>query len=159
MGKIITEASAIIDARAEDIYEVISDYRVGHPAILPKPDFGELIVVKGGRGAGTEMRFTMRVLGKEYHFHQLVSEPEPGRLLVETEIERDLVTTFRFEPLENGSRTRLIIKTVSSPSKGLAGIIEKLFQPAITRKIYRKELAQIAEYVGKKYPKAVPSTN
>jgi hypothetical protein len=33
------EASMVIDARPEEIYAVVSDYRVGHPAILPRQYF------------------------------------------------------------------------------------------------------------------------
>ena len=146
MSKIHTEATEIIEARPEVIYGIISDYRVGHPAILPRPPFGELIVEEGGKGAGTVMRFDMKVMGKIFNYHQRVSEPEPGRLLVESDLNTDLVTTFRFEPLDGGARTKVTITTDVSASPGFTGFMEKLFQPSIIRRIYKKELRQLADY-------------
>jgi hypothetical protein len=153
MSKIHSEATEIIDARPEVIYGIISDYRVGHPAILPRPPFGELIVEEGGKGAGTVMRFDMKVWGRKTSYHQRVSEPEPGQLLVEAEIEdSDLVTTFRLEPLDGGARTRVTITTDVSASPGFTGFMEKLFQPSIIRGIYKKELRQLADYARTQHP-------
>src|SRR5688572_19050743 len=72
MSLIHVEASEIIDARAEDLYAIVRDYRVGHPAILPKPYFTELTVEKGGIGAGTVLRISMEIFGKQFSYHQLV---------------------------------------------------------------------------------------
>jgi hypothetical protein len=146
MSKIHTEATEIIEVQPEVLYGIISDYRVGHPAILPRPPFGELIVEEGGKGAGTVMRFDMTIMGKKFNYHQRVSEPEPGRLLMESDLVTDLVTTFRFEPLDGGVRTRLTITTDVSASPGFTGFMEKLFQPSIIRRIYKKELRQLADY-------------
>src|SRR5258708_38559423 len=109
--------SHIIDARPEQVYAVLSDSRVGHPAILPKPYFTELIVEKGGRGAGTIVRGSVKLLGKEFPFHQLVSEPEPGRVLLETDTETGQWTRFTFEPINGGTQTRLIIASEFPPSR------------------------------------------
>src|SRR5437773_7574984 len=94
------EATLNIDARPEQLYAIITDYRVGHPAILPKPYFTELTVEKGGQGAGTVLWVSLRAFGKDYRYHQLVTEPEPGRVIVETDIETGQYSTFTFEPLE-----------------------------------------------------------
>lgn len=141
------EASSLIEARPEEVYAVLSDYRVGHPAILPKPYFGDLIVEQGGRGAGTVMRFSMKVWGREFQYHQKVSEPEPGRVLVETDLDKNLVTTFRFEPVNGGTQTNLTIRTEVEASPGLQGFMETLFQPSVMRRIYKQELQNIANYV------------
>lgn len=147
MKMIHAESSMIIEARPQEIYAVISDYRVGHPAILPKPDFGDLIVEQGGQGAGTVMRFSMKVWGRQFNYYQKVSEPEPGRVLVESDLEKNLTTTFRFDPVNGGQQTRLTITTDSEASPGLPGLMESWFQPSIIRRIYKKELQNIAEYV------------
>jgi hypothetical protein len=42
------KASRVFDARPEELYRVVSDYRVGHPAILPKQYFTELVVEHSG---------------------------------------------------------------------------------------------------------------
>ncbi len=52
----------VINARPETIYAVISDYYVGHTAILPEPYFTDMTVEKGRTGAGTVIRLRMNVL-------------------------------------------------------------------------------------------------
>ena len=139
--------SQIINARAEAIYDVISDYRVGHPAVLPKPYFTSLTVEQGGKGAGTILRMTMRVFGKDFAYHQIVSEPQPGRVIVEAETDGSLVTSFTLEPLNNGTQTRVTIATDFTPKPGFAGFMERWMNPPVMRHIYKQELQNIAEYV------------
>src|SRR5258707_9197390 len=83
MGQIKVKTSAVLSARSEDVYTTIADYRMGHPNILPKENLYDLQVEQGGYGAGTVHRFKARILGVEQSFYQIVSEPEPGRVLVE----------------------------------------------------------------------------
>ncbi len=59
MNQIHAEASAVIEARPEKVYAILSDYRVSHPAILPKQYFTEVAVEQGGQGAGTIVRAHM----------------------------------------------------------------------------------------------------
>lgn len=148
MSWIHVEASHTIPARPAAVYAVISDYRVGHPAILPKDYFTYLTVEKGGQGAGTVVRGGLKVFGIEYPFHQIVSEPEPGRVLVETDLDTGQVTRFIFEPVNEGAATRLTIVSDFPPSPGFVGFMERLTKPMIVRNIYNKELRQLAEYVG-----------
>jgi hypothetical protein len=141
------EASRVIDARPEDIYAVISDYRVGHPAILPKPYFTDLVVEKGGQGAGTVLRVYLSVFGRKFTYHQVVTEPEPGRVLVETDIETGQYSSFTFEPLTGGQQTRLTISSEFPAKPGLAGFMDSLTQPPFIRRLYQQELKNIADYV------------
>ena len=147
MGTITVAESAIIDASPQAVYEVIADYRVGHAAILPKPYFEEMTVVKGGRGAGTELRLRMKVFGQTIHYHQIVSEPEPGRVIEEREIGTDQVTTFTFDPVDDGQRTRVTITSLFPVEPGIKGILQRLTQPPVTRRLYRQELQNLAEYL------------
>ena len=147
MSTIHVEATQVINARPEEIYAVLSDYRVAHPAILPKPYFTDLVVEKGGQGAGTVTRVLMKVWGTEFKYHQIVSEPEPGRVLVETDLETGQFTKFIFEPLNGGTQTRLTIASEFPASQGFKGFMEKLMQPPVARGIYMKEMANIAQYV------------
>ena len=96
MGQIKVKAEEVLDARPEDVYATIADYRKGHPSILPKESLYDLQVEEGGYGAGTIIRFKSRILGVEQSFHHRVSEPEPGRVLVEQDIDtkQNLATTF-----------------------------------------------------------------
>ena len=147
MGQIHTEVSDIIPARPEVVYAVLADYRVGHPAILPKPYFTELQVEQGGQGAGTIVRTRMVVMGLERIFKLTVSEPEPGRVLKEVDEQAGVVTVFTVEPINGGQQARVTIATDARASPGVMGMMEKLMNPPITRRIYAEELRQLAEYV------------
>jgi len=76
-------ASASMNAAPECVYATIADYYIGHPRILPK-QFSGMVVESGGIGAGTIVRFNMRVFGRTQAFCAAVSEPQAGRVLVET---------------------------------------------------------------------------
>jgi hypothetical protein len=147
MSQIHVEASDVIDARPEAVYAVLSDYRVGHPAILPKPYFEECTVLEGGTGAGTVIRVRMNVMGVKRQYRMTVSEPEPGRLLVETDPDAGVVTHFRVEPTGDGQQSRVTITTDSKPSPGFVGVMERLINPPISRRIYKQELAQLNDYM------------
>ena len=146
MGTLRTQASHEIDARPDAVYNVLADYRTGHPAILPKPYFGDLTVEAGGRGAGTIIRFTMHVLGTQRTFRQVVSEPQPGRVLMETDEAGGITTTFTVEPLDGGKRSRVTITTEAPASSGLRGLVERVLNPRVLGDIYRKELRQLEAY-------------
>ena len=142
MGQISAQAVDILEARPEDVYATIADYHVGHPSILPKKNLYDLQVEQGGWGEGTIIRFKARVLGMEQSFHHRVSEPEPGRVLVEQDIEpgQNLTTTFTVTPLDEGRKSRVEIKTTLNASTGLQGLVERLVVPLANPPIYRKEL-------------------
>lgn len=90
----IATATKIIHAPAEMIYEILADYRTSHPRILPKPYFLSMDVEEGGFGAGTIVNFKMRILGQTRAFRTLITEPEPGRVLLETDLASDIATKF-----------------------------------------------------------------
>lgn len=142
------EASHIIDARPEEVYAVVSDYHVGHPAILPKEYFTKgLTVEKGGKGAGTVLHSSVTVWGRDFPFRQAVTEPEPGRVIVETDIDTGQYTTFTFEPLDGGRQTRVTISSEFPVSKGLTGVIERMTKASMARTMFQKELQNLADYV------------
>ena len=147
MNGIGVETSSIIDGRPEDIYAVIADYQVGHPAILPKPYFTELTVEAGGQGAGTLLRTSMTIFGQDFHYHQRVSEPEPGRVLLETDVDTGQWSSFTLEPLNGGSQTRVTITAEFPASPGFKGLMERLFNPIVTRRIFQQELQNLNEYM------------
>ncbi len=142
MGQITVKAMDVLDARPEDVYATIADYHEGHPRILPKGKLYDLQVEQGGRGAGTIIRFKARMLGVEQPFHHRVSEPEPGRVLVEQDIDtaQNLTTTFIVIPLEEGKKSQVEIHTTMNASSGLKGLVERLVLSLANPSIYRKEL-------------------
>src|SRR6187399_1131146 len=94
MGDVNVVASTVVAAPARIVYELIADYRTGHPSILPPEYFEDLQVEEGGRGAGTRIRFTMKSFGTRRVSTSIVTEPEPGRLLVETDVITGITTKF-----------------------------------------------------------------
>ena len=88
----------MISAPPDKVYAVLADYHEGHPNVLPKRYFKSLIVEQGGKGAGTVIHVQLSVMGVRRESHMRVSEPEPGRVLTETDLETGLVTSFIVSP-------------------------------------------------------------
>jgi hypothetical protein len=147
MNQIKISASKIINASPANIYAVMSDYRVGHPAVLPKPFFSKIVVVEGGPGAGTVIEVHMDVYGTKRVFHQVVTEPEPGRVLMERDEDAGVVTSFTIDPTDNTNQSCVTIATESRLSPGIQGFVERLFNPMIIDRIYKQELEQLDQYV------------
>jgi hypothetical protein len=147
MTRIEVGAEAVIDAPAAEVYAVLADYRVGHPAILPRPAFARLDVVHGGYGAGTIFELEMNALGKTQTSRQEVLEPEPGRVLMERGLDIDLETTFTVTPTGDGRRSLVVIRTSLAGRDGIAGRIEGFVTRQFLKPLYRKELAQLNAYV------------
>jgi hypothetical protein len=137
-------ASRLIQAPAQQIYTLIADYQYGHSQILPKPPFVSLSVEQGGFGAGTVINFQMKLLGKVQTFRAAITEPEPGRTLVETDLDTGAVTTFTVEPRENGEQAHVTITTDTQVRDGPAGSLEGWLATRLLRPTYVKELEQLA---------------
>jgi hypothetical protein len=137
----IAAASRMIKAPAEQVYKIIADYRNTHPLILPKEYFLSLNVEKGGVGAGTIVNFSMRILGRKQDFRSLITEPQPGRLLVETDIRSETPTSFQVTPMEDASLTHV---TIFTELRG-RNWIEALLAKPMLEKIYRQELELLAK--------------
>ncbi|HTP09852.1 MAG TPA: hypothetical protein VMP08_16460, partial [Anaerolineae bacterium] len=91
------------------------------------------------------LRFQMRASGITRTFLADVTEPEPGRVLVESNrLESDptstSVTTFTVDPIDGGQRAQVMISTVLSVSNWLEGLFTAMF----LRHVYAQELKQIA---------------
>ena len=151
MGQITVRAAAVLDARPGDVYATIADYQHAHPDILPKESLYDLQVEQGGYGAGTMIRFKMKALGVEQSFYQRVSEPEPGRVLVEQDIDsvQNVMTTFTVTPVEHEQKSHVEISTMMNTSPGFKGFMERLIVPIINPQLYRKEL-RLLEAVAQK---------
>ncbi len=141
--KHIITASAVIPARRARVYSLLANYRDGHPRILPK-QFRNLVVEQGGVGAGTVIRFQMSLLGKKRNFRAQVTEPEPGRVLVETYLDDETVTTFIVNPGTAPADSYVTISTELPVGSGFLGSIKKAFSTLLLRPIYVKELQNLA---------------
>ncbi len=140
----LIRASAVIPARRERVYSLIANYNDGHPRILPK-QFRNLVVEQGGIGAGTMIRFQMNLLGRKQNFRAAITEPEAGRVLVETYLDgNDAVTTFTVDPGTAPADSTVTISTALSVRRGFLGAIDKATATLLLRPIYMKELENLA---------------
>lgn len=142
MATIRAMAERPVGAPAERVYAILADYREHHPRILP-PAFSDLMVEQGGVGAGTVIRFRVKLGGRTQRFHQRVDEPEPGRVLTETDLETGAVTSFTVTPMGDGSRVRIMTRYERG---GLGGLVESVIAPMMLRRLYVDELARLDRY-------------
>jgi hypothetical protein len=140
----LISASALINAPAEQVYAILADYHNGHPLILPKPFFQSLEVEQGGVGAGTIIYVQMRVFGQTQSFRAAVTEPEPGRVLVETDLAGKVVTTFTVVPVEGGRQAQTTFTTELKTRGGLAGWLEGFLSKMFLQRVYAEELKLLA---------------
>ena len=143
---LIVKVSQLIPATASAIYPILSDYETGHPAILPKPEFEALRVTRGGYGEGTRFELDMRVMGQFSQFEMDVTEPEPGYILQETDIHTGQYSSFTLDDTPDG-QCHVTITAGVPLEKGFAGVMQKLFMPTIIRRLFQRELDNLAEYV------------
>jgi hypothetical protein len=145
--------SARMRAPAALVYNIIADYHNGHPYILPKPPFIAQQVEQGGMGAGTIINFQMRLFGATQSFRAAVTEPQPGQVLVETNLETGgAVTTFLVNPVEHNRRTEVTITTEGRTARsGVLGLVEKLLTTLVLRRVYVRELALLKALAQQRY--------
>jgi len=142
---------AAIEAPPRLVYDLIADYRNGHPQIIPPEYFHDLVVEKGGYGADTVSRYKARLGGATRELRAEVTEPSPGRTLVETDPDSGVRTTFTVEPRDDG-RTSHVSITTQFPVRGLRGWLEAQFARRLLPKIYSLELARLAKVAEKWEP-------
>lgn len=144
MAKHSLSASKLISSPAQRIYGLIADYRNGHPRILPKPYFVSLEVEQGGYGAGTIINFQMQLMGRIQTFHSTITEPKPGHILMETDMNTGAVTTFTVDPRLDGQEAFVTITTTTNVPDGIVGKIQGWLTTRLLSPIYEKELDQLA---------------
>ena len=143
MALITVAAERVIDAPPEIVYGHLADMRQ-HPQFLP-PAFSEFEVETGGVGAGTVTRFRVTTGGRSRMYRMQVAEPEPGRVLTESDMNSSLETTFTVEPRGDGSLVK--ISTGWQGAGGVGGFFERMFAPRVMRRIYADELERLSDYI------------
>ena len=143
MATIHVSADRLVDAPANDVYGYVADMREHHPRFLPDA-FSEFTVESGGVGGGTVIRFKMNAGGRTREYRMQVAEPEPGRVLTESDMESSLVTTFTVDP--EGDRSRVRIATTWEGAGGIGGFFERTFAPRVLRRLYDDELERLNKY-------------
>jgi uncharacterized protein YndB with AHSA1/START domain len=143
MGTIRVAAERTIDAPAATVYHCIADMREHHPHFLPLA-FSDFQVESGGVGEGTITRFAVTAGGRTRQYRMRVAEPEPGRVLTESDTTSSMVTTSTVTP--QGSKSLVQIATTWDGAGGIGGVFERLFAPRVMRGIYADELERLDAY-------------
>jgi hypothetical protein len=143
MGKVQVSAEGLVHAPADVVYGYIANMREHHPKFLP-PAFSGYQVESGGFGAGTIVRFNLTAGGRTRQFRSEVGEPEPGRVLTESDTESSSVTTFTVTPVEDNCTVQ--IASEWNGAGGIGGFFERTFAPRVLRGIYADELARLDAY-------------
>jgi hypothetical protein len=143
MGKITVEQDGPVGAPAELTYRLIAD-DAHHQRFLPD-GFSDFRVLEGGVGAGTLHRFKVTAGGRTREYVMRVEEPEPGRVITETDQSSSLVTRFTVTPAA-GESCRVRIATSWDGAGGVGGFFERLFAPRVMRRMYTDELARLDRY-------------
>jgi uncharacterized protein YndB with AHSA1/START domain len=143
MARIAVSAEGTVDAPPDTVYRYIADMREHHPRFLP-PAFSDFRVESGGVGAGTVTRFKFTAGGRTRELRTQVAEPEPGRILTESDTESSSVTTFTVSP--QGAASLVRISTTWNGAGGIGGLFERMFAPRVLRGIYADELRRLDAY-------------
>jgi hypothetical protein len=143
MATILVSVERSVDAPAGAVYGYIADMRGHHPRFLP-PAFSDFQVESGGVGAGTITQFAVTAGGRTRQYRMKVAEPEPGRILTESDTGSSLVTRYTVAP--EGSKSLVRISTTWDGAGGVGGFFERLFAPRAMRGIYADELERLDAY-------------
>jgi hypothetical protein len=142
MGKIHVAEQGQVGAPADLTYRLIADDQ-HHQQFLPD-SFSDFEVLEGGVGAGTLHRFKVNAGGRTREMLMRVDEPQPGRVLTESDQNSSMVTTFTVTPAGDGCTVR--IETEWDGAGGIGGFFERTFAPRVMRKVYVDELARLDRY-------------
>ena len=135
-------AEGVIDAPADVVYRCLADYTHHHrPGGFLPPAFSNQEVLSGGVGDGTVIRLNVSLAGRTNTMTARISEPEPGRMLVEDG--EHVQTTFTVQPEADRSRVRF--DTVLDAA-GLAGLLNKFFAARLLGPVYTDELERLERY-------------
>jgi hypothetical protein len=143
MATLHVTTERLVGAPADTVYGYLANMREHHPRFLP-PAFSDFEVESGGVGAGTITRFKVTAGGRTREYRMEVGEPQPGRVLTESDTNSSLVTTFTVTPEDGSSRVR--ISTTWEGAGGIGGFFERLFAPTALRRLYADELARLDAY-------------
>lgn len=143
MARNVASAEGAVDAPAETVYRYLADMHDHHPRFLP-PAFSDFQVESGGVGAGTVTRFKLTAGGRTREYRMKVAEPDPGRVLTESDMNSSAVTTFTVSP--RGDASIVQISTAWDGAGGVGGVFERMFAPRVLRAIYTDELKRLDAY-------------
>src|SRR5206468_3350916 len=122
-------AERVVDAPADIVYRCLADYTRHHrPGGFLPPAFSNQEILRGGVGDGTVIRLSVSLAGRTRTMTAHISEPEPGRVLVENG--SGVQTTFTVQSEAHRSRVRF--ETVLEAS-GVEGLVNRFFAARLLR--------------------------
>ena len=145
----MVSAERAVEAPADAVYRYVADMREHHPHFLPSA-FSEFRVESGGVGAGTVTRFKVTAGGRTRDYRMKVDEPDPGRVLTESDTASSMVTTTTVTPRDGASLVQ--ISTSWNGAGGIGGFFERRFAPKAMRAIYTDELERLNTYARNHHP-------
>jgi hypothetical protein len=87
----------------------------------------------------------MSLFGKKRNFRATITEPEPGRVLVETYLEpAGTVTSFLVDAGTAPADSRVTISTELPVRSGFLGFFDRKFSTLLLRPIYNRQLENLA---------------
>jgi hypothetical protein len=132
----------VIDAPADVVYRCLADYVHHHrPGGFLPPAFSNQEVLRGGLGDGTVIRLSVTLGGRTNTMTAHISEPEPGRVLVEHS--QKVETTFTVQP--EGHQSRVRFETVLEAG-GLLELVIRVLAARLLRPVYTDELQRLERY-------------
>ena len=143
MAQILVTADKTVNAPADTVFGYVRDMRE-HPNFLPSA-FSDFQVESGGVGPGTITRFTVTAGGRSRNYRMKIDEPEPGRIITESDTGSSLVTKTTVTPREGGV-SHVEIATTWQGAGGIGGFFERTFAPRALRAIYEDELRRLDDY-------------
>jgi len=155
MSKITVTVSRNVAAPAAIVYSILADYN-HHRKILPPKFFPGLDIVEGGVGAGTRFILHAMSFGGKTQMHMAVTEPEPGAVLMERDVNTNLVTNFIVKPI-SPTESHVTFETVWQPQPRLKGVIDRYTTPFFMRIVYRQELKILDDFAQQQAEKQVTS--
>jgi hypothetical protein len=144
MAPIVVSTQRTVNAPADVVYSYIADMQ-HHQRFLPG-EFSDFTVVSGGVGAGSVVTFTVTAAGRRRDYRMRIDEPDPGRVLTETDQNSSLVTTYTVTPASPETST-VRIETTWQGATGIGGFFERTFAPPATRRLYAQALDRLDTYV------------
>lgn len=143
MSHIFARSERVIEAKPAEVFQVLADYKVKRPRILP-PNYLDYTIAKGGQGNGTVIRYRLRAAGRERPYEMHVEETVKGQVLTERDEGSSLVTRWNVLPIEDGQKSRVSVESDWEGGHGVGGFFERTFAPLGLSRIYKDILVALA---------------
>jgi hypothetical protein len=141
MSQVVATAERIVRAPAERVLTALADYAGTRPRLLPE-QFSDYRVESGGQGDGTRVHWRFAATSKRVR-DQLMTVTQPGPdMLVESDANSSMVTTWTVQPADAGVTT-VQVRTTWNGAGGIGGFFERTFAPKGMRRVYDEILDRL----------------